>query len=178
MLFAFIILLALCALIELYLKNYVLAEMAQSLIYYLVGLITIISFYNVNYHFRLQNTHNKIPLSKIDPKVRDYQIDIIKLIEGKSIEINKNAIENVNNIQITKAVLFFLGTYDDIAVGVLEGVLDEKLVRKLQGNFMVKLYQCLKPYIEELKAQKNPATYTGLELLMKKWGERRYEWTT
>lgn len=146
-------------------------KMYSSVIYYVIGLITVMSFFIVNYQFRLQATFSKLPLSRLSSHIREFQVEIIRLLEGKSIGICKAEIEKEGNEKIFQAVLFFLGAYDDIAVGVVEGILDERLVRKLQGNFMIKLYNSLMPYLKELSKGKPAAGYPGFEALMIKWGQ-------
>lgn len=142
----------------------------KSVIYYILGLVPIISFYTVNRQYKLQSTFSKIPISQSYPKAREYQIIMNRMMEGKSINPTKDEIESIGNESYYEAVSFYLGVYDDIGVGVLEGTLNEDLVKKLDGRYMIKTYKFLSQYLKQLAEQPNPARYPGLEGIMKRWG--------
>ena len=68
---------------------------------------------------------------------------------------------------------FILGLCDDVAAAVRENIISDRIVRKTQGQFIMKIYRGLKPYISQL-AEAGKGSYRGLEDLERKWESKEY----
>lgn len=125
--------------------------------------------------FRLSVTFNKLNALTINPESSKYVVRINNYLNSVKIKnpiktVCKTEIENDNELNIS--IHFILGYFDDIAVGIKNGTISEKLTKEITGTYIIKITNGLKPYIDDLDEYYNDEHYTNLIWLSKKWGKR------
>jgi hypothetical protein len=125
----------------------------------------------LNRHFYLQTTFNKLQIFTMSPDVSKCVVDVMDLIDNKANDISIKFIENENNKDLNKSITFLLGLCDDMGSAIKENIISNSIVYKLQGQFILKVYLGLLPYITEL-SKKGQGSYPGLEYLHKKWSNK------
>jgi len=139
---------------------------------YLPLIVAIISIYMALKQFRLRVTIDKIQGFTVSPETSQHVIRVFKFIDMANSGSSEKSI-NINDIEkdetLYASILFLLGFCDDLAGGIKIGIIDEKLARKLQGGFMIRIYKKLKPYIEEVDALRKRPTYPNLMEISSNW---------
>lgn len=122
--------------------------------------------------FRLNTTFNKLNALTINPEASEFCVQINCYLNAiNDIDQPKNVTRKdiEKNIKLNVSIHFILGYFDDIAVGIKNGTISEKLTKEITGNYIVKIATGLKPYIEELDNYYGDKHYLNLLWLSSRW---------
>lgn len=142
---------------------------------YIAILAAIVSALIAIRHHKLTSTLNKVHAMTLTPESSKHivrankYIDSIDPVNPKTIVCKKN-IENDNELYIS--VNFLLGFFDDLAIAIKNGIIDEKLTKEIIGSSIIKMAKGFRPYIDELSEFKSRQSYENLIWLYARWGKK------
>jgi len=129
----------------------------------------IVSAFVAARHFRLKATLDKVQAITLAPAANEHIVRVLEYIDktNSNDEINRDHIES--DEALFRSVTFILGFSDDLAIGIMWDIVDEGLAKVLIGNLMVRMFENLRPYIEEVDAVRGKPCYPNLTALCLKW---------
>lgn len=143
---------------------------------YLAILSAIVSAIIAVRHFKLTSTLNKVHAMTLKPETSEHIVRAIKYLDSvdprrsETVVCKKN-IENNNDLYIS--VNFILGFFDDLAIAIKHGIIDEKLTKEIIGSSIMKMSKGFRLYIDEVSEYRSRQSYKNLIWLHKRW-EKKY----
>ena len=127
-------------------------------------------------HFKLTSTLNKVHAMTLKPETSEHIVRAIKYLDSidplkPETTVSKKNVENNNELFIS--VNFLLGFFDDLAIAIKHGIIDEKLTKEIIGCTIIKMAKGFKQYIDEVSEYKSRQSYVNLIWLNSRW-EKKY----
>lgn len=142
----------------------------ENLIKVLPMMAAIASAYVAIRHFRLKTTLDKVQAITLAPTASEHIVRVLKYIDKTNSNeetINRDSIESDD--KLFTSVIFLLGFSDDLAVAILKGIVDEAITREMIGSFIIRMFNNLRTYIEEVDELRGIQCYPNLTMLSLKW---------
>ena len=142
---------------------------------YIAILTAIVSALIAIRHFKLTSTLNKVHAMTLNPETSEHIVRAISYLgridpmKPETILCKKN-IES--NGELFASVNFLLGFFDDLAIAIKHGIIDEKLTKEVIGCTIIQMANGFRPYIDDVSEFKSRQSYSNLIWLNSRWKKK------